>query len=100
MKLIVNVKAYRSAHGFQSMNLAANLIAVLVPVNFFKEDGCLLGNIVLRKKDKKRTLKLKHIDIGGSKANFFASCLKHLHVSLNRDSSYVYRNQETVRVDQ
>ena len=80
------------------MNLAPNLIAMLVPTNLFREDGCLLGNIVLKKKNKKRSSKLNHIEIGGSKLNFFARCLKHLHVSSNRDSSYVYRNQETVRV--
>ena len=72
---------------------------MLVLSNLFREDG-LLGNIALKKTEKKRTLKLKHIEIGGSRVNFFASCLKHLHVSLNQDSSYVYRNQETVRVDQ
>ena len=84
------------------MNLASNLIAMLVPANLFWEDGFLLGKIVLKKKkkknnnNKKRTSKLKHIEIGGSKVNFFASCLRYLHVSSNRNSSYIYRNQEAV----
>ena len=79
------------------MNLAPNLIAMLVPANLFWEDGFLLGKIVLKKKkNKKRTSKLKHIEIGGSKVNFFASCLRYLHVSSNRNSSYIYRNQEAV----
>ena len=39
-------------------------------------------------------------EIGGSRLNFFAICIKHLHVSSNRNSSHVHRNQETVRVDQ
>ena len=82
------------------MNLAPNLIAMLVAANLFRKDGCLLGNTGLKKKDKKRTLKPKHIEIGGSRVNFFASCLKDLHVSSNRNSSYVYKNHETVRVDQ
>lgn len=79
------------------MNLAANLIAMLVPANLFREDGCPLENIVLRKKDKKRTLKPRHVEISDFKVNFLASCLKHPHVSSNRNSSYIYGNQESVR---
>ena len=63
------------------------------PNQSYLENGCLLGKIVLKKKNKKRTSKLTNIEIGGSKAKFFDSCLKDLHVSSNRNSSYVYRNQ-------
>ena len=63
------------------------------PNQSYLENGCLLGKIVLKKKNKKRTPKLTNTEIGGSKVKFFDSCLKDLHVSSNRNSSNIYRNQ-------